>query len=91
MLKAVFGPWCQPMAPHAIVPSHAVHRGGMPAKEIIGNKPYNSTQLWEWLRERSTSTVIPNRSNRNRRFSFIMASYRERHHTEDVLFRAKDF
>jgi len=34
---------------------------------------------------------IPNRSNRNRRFSFSKAAYRERHHIESAFCRLQDF
>jgi putative transposase len=61
------------------------------AKRLLGDKAYDSADLRRWLRERGTKCVIPNRSNRKRRFSFSRKACRERHRIENAFCRLKDF
>jgi putative transposase len=64
---------------------------GKVAKRLIGDKAYDSTELRQWLRERGTKCVIPNRSNRKQPYSFSKRAYRERHRIENAFCRQKDF
>ena len=64
---------------------------GKVAKRLLGDKAYDSAELRLWLRRRGTKCVIPNRSNRKRRFSFSKKAYRERHRVENAFCRLKDF
>ena len=41
-----------------------------PAERMLGDKAYDSNELRDELDRRGTKPVIPNRSNRKRRFSF---------------------
>ena len=62
-----------------------------PAKKLLGDKAYDSAALRAWLKKRGTEDVIPNRSNRKKKFSFSKRAYRERHHIENAFCRLKDF
>ena len=62
-----------------------------PAKRLLGDKAYDSADLREWLRDRGTKAVIPNRSCRKQPFSFSKKAYRERHRIENAFCRLKDF
>jgi transposase len=61
------------------------------AEELLGDKAYDSAELREWLEDRGTQAVIPNRSNRNHPFSFNKKSYKERYRIENAFCRLKDF
>jgi putative transposase len=61
------------------------------AEELLGDKAYDSDELRQWLQHRGTKAVIPNRSNRKRRFSFKKKSYKGRHRIENAICRLKDF
>lgn len=45
----------------------------------------------EWLKDRGTKAVIPNKINRKRRFTFGKAAYKRRHRIENAICRLKDF
>jgi transposase len=64
---------------------------GKPAKRLLGDKAYDGAELRERLCQRGTTTAIPNRSNRNRRFKFNKTAYRERHHIEAAVCWPNDF
>jgi putative transposase len=64
---------------------------GKVAKRLLGDKAYDSAELRQWLRERGTKCVIPNRSNRKQPYSFSKKAYRERHRIENAFCRLKDF
>jgi transposase len=61
------------------------------AEELLGDKAYDSAELREWLGDRGTKPVIPNRSNRKQPFSFNKKSYKYRHRIENAICRIKDF
>jgi putative transposase len=61
------------------------------AKRLLGDKAYDSTELRQWLRDRGTKCVIPNRSNRKQPYSLSKKAYRERHRIENAFCRLKDF
>lgn len=73
-------PWAEPLI-----------GAGKVAKRLLGDKAYDSNALRQWLSERGTKPVIPNKSNRKRRFSFSKRWYRERHRVENAFCRLKDF
>jgi transposase len=58
---------------------------------MLGDKAYDSNELRDELQERGTRPVIPNRSNRTRRFSFSKRLYRLRWRIESAFNRLKDF
>jgi putative transposase len=62
-----------------------------PTKRLLGDKAYDSSELREWLMERGTSPIIPNRANRNQPYRFSKKVYRERHWIENAFCRLKDF
>jgi len=62
-----------------------------PADILLADKAYDSAELREQLKERGTKAVIPNRSNRKKKFGFSKKRYRERHKVENAFCRLKDF
>ena len=66
-----------------------------PAQRLIrspqGDKAYDSAELRQWLKDRGTKPVIPNRSNRKRPFSFSKRLYTLRWRIESAFNRLKDF
>ena len=62
-----------------------------PAKKLLGDKAYDSTELRQELAERGTTPVIPNRSCRKQPFSFNRRAYKWRHRIENAICRIKDF
>ena len=62
-----------------------------PAKHLLGDKAYDSTELREELHENGTTSVIPNRSNRKQPFSFSKRLYKMRWRIEAAFNRLKDF
>ena len=66
-------------------------RRGRAAEQLLGDKAYDSAELRADLKECGTKPVIPNRSNRNRPFSFNKKAYRQRHRIENAFCRLKDF
>jgi transposase len=61
------------------------------AKKLLGDKAYDSAELRDWLHERGTPPVIPNKSNRKQPFSFNKRAYKWRHRIENAFCRLKDF
>jgi IS5 family transposase len=47
------------------------------AKRLLGDKAYDSAELRQWLEDRGTKPVIPNKSNRKQPFSFDKKSYKQ--------------
>jgi transposase len=62
-----------------------------PANKLLGDRAYDSAELRQWLDERGTKLVIPNKSNRKQPFSFDRKSYKQRHRIENDFCRLKDF
>ncbi len=58
---------------------------------MLGDKAYDSADLRDALKERGTKPVIPNRSNRKKKFPFSKRLYRERRRIENAFCRLKDF
>jgi putative transposase len=65
--------------------SHPSRQGG---RQAPGRQ---SAELRQWLSDRHTKPVIPNRSNRRQPFSFDKKSYKLRHLIENAFCRLKDF
>jgi putative transposase len=57
----------------------------------LGDKAYDGDDLREWLKDRGTRPIIPNKSNRKRRGRFDKKAYRKRHLVENAICRIKDF
>jgi len=64
---------------------------GKASKRLIGDKAYDSAELRQWLKDRGTKPVIPNRNNRKQPFSFNRRLYNERRRIENAFGRLKDF
>ena len=61
------------------------------AGKLLGDKAYDSAELRQWLEQRGTKPVVPNRSNQKQPFSFDRKSYKQRHRIENAFGRLKDF
>lgn len=66
-------------------------RRAKPAKNMLGDKGYDSADLREKLVGRGTNPVIPNRCNRKQPFRFSKRLYKLRWHIESAFNRLKDF
>ena len=69
---------------------HLIRRTKTAAK-LIGDAAYDSADLRQWLKNRGTKPVVPNRSNRKQPFSFDRKTYKQRHRIENAFCRLKDF
>ena len=76
---------------HDCPPAQRLIRRSKAAKKLLGDKAYDSAELRQWLKDRGTKPVIPNRSNRKQPFSFDKKSYKQRHRIENAFCRLKDF
>jgi transposase len=76
---------------HDCPPAQRLIRRSKAAKKLLGDKAYDSAPLREWLEDRGTKPVIPNKSNRKQPFSFDKKSYKRRHLIENAFCRLKDF
>jgi transposase len=76
---------------HDCPPAQRLIRRVKAATKLLGDKAYDSAELREWLSDRQTKPVIPNRSNRKQPFSFDRKSYKLRHRIENAFCRLKDF
>jgi transposase len=62
-----------------------------PAEVLLADKGYDSAELRQQLEDRGTKAVIPNRSNRKKKYRFDKKQYRYRHRIENAWCRLKDF
>ena len=76
---------------HDCPPAKRLIRRTKPAKKLLGDKAYDSAELRQWLGDRGTRAIIPNKSNRKQPFSFNKKSYKQRHRIENAFCRLKDF
>ena len=76
---------------HDCPPAQRLIRRTKPARKLLGDKAYDSAPLRQWLKERGTKPVIPNKSNRKQPFRFDKKSYKQRHRIENAFCRLKDF
>lgn len=76
---------------HDCPPAQRLIRRTKAAKKLLGDRAYESAELRQWLSERGTKSVVPNKSNRKQPFSFDRKSYKQRHRTENTFCHHKDF
>jgi transposase len=76
---------------HDCPPAKRLIRRTRPAKKLLGDRAYDSADLRNWLGERGTKAVVPNKSNRKHPFGFDRKSYKQRHRIENAFCRLKDF
>jgi len=76
---------------HDCPPAQRLIRRSKAAKKLLGDRAYDSAELRQWLDERGTKPVIPNKSNRKQPYSFDKRSYKQRHRIENAFCRLKDF
>ncbi len=76
---------------HDCPPAQRLLRRTKPAAKLLGDAAYDSAELRQWLDERGTKPVVPNRGNRLQPFAFNKKSYRQRHRIENAFCRLKDF
>jgi putative transposase len=58
---------------------------------VIADAAYDSDELRQWLAERGSRVVIPNRQNRKRPYPFDAVTYKRRNIVERTFCRLKDF
>jgi putative transposase len=58
---------------------------------VIADAAYDSDELRQWLADRGSRVVIPNRRNRKRPYAFDAVTYRRRNIVERTFCRLKDF
>jgi len=61
------------------------------ARQLVGDKAYDSDAFRDWLKQRSIKPCIPPRSNRLHPATYSTASYRKRHLVENFFERLKRF
>lgn len=61
-----------------------------PAQRLIADKAYDCKALREWLIERGTTPVIPNKANRKQKQPFDKEHYKHRNKIERMFCRLKD-
>jgi len=76
---------------HDCPPAQRLIRRTKAARKLLGDRAYDSAELRQWLSERGTKPVVPNKSNRKQPFSFDRKSYKQRHLIENAFCRLKDF
>jgi transposase len=76
---------------HDCPPAQRLIRRTRPAAKLLGDAAYDSAELRQWLHDRGTKPVVPNRSNRLQPFTFDRKSYKQRHRIENAFCRLKDF
>ena len=76
---------------HDIVPAQAM-LDSLPADlRVIADAAYDCEELRDWLADRGSRTVIPNRKNRKKPFPFDAVTYKRRNIVERTFCRLKDF
>ena len=58
---------------------------------VIADAAYDSKALREWMADRGSRVVIPNRSSRKQSYPFDPVTYRRRNIVERTFCRLKDF
>jgi putative transposase len=76
---------------HDCPPAKRLIRRTRAARTFLGDKAYDSAELRNWLKQRGSRAVIPNKANRKQPFRFDKASYKQRHRIENAFCRLKDF
>ena len=62
-----------------------------PDVRVIADAAYDCVDLREWLAQRQSRVVIPNRKNRRKPYPFDAVTYRRRNVVERTFCRLKDF
>ena len=62
-----------------------------PDLRVIADAAYDAEDLREWLAERGSRIVIPNRQNRKQPFPFDAVTYKRRNVVERTFCRLKDY
>ena len=75
---------------HDCPPAKRLIRRTKAARKLLGDRAYDSAELRQWLEDRGTKPIVPNRSNRKQPFSFDKKSYKQRHRIENAFCRIKD-
>lgn len=60
------------------------------AKQLLADKAYDSNDLRQWLKQRGTTPVIPNKCNRKKPYPFKKRRYKQRNKIERMFCRLKD-
>jgi transposase len=58
---------------------------------VIADAAYDSKAFREWLGQRGSRVVIPNRKNRKKPYQFGSVTYKRRNVVERIFCRLKDF
>lgn len=61
---------------HDCPPAQRLIRRTRAATRLLGDRAYDSAELRQWLKERGTKPVVPNRSNRKQPFRFDKKTYK---------------
>jgi transposase len=64
--------------------------GLKPAKHLLADKAYDCDDLRQWLKQRSTTPVIPNMCHRSQPYPFKKRVYKQRNKIERMFCRLKD-
>jgi transposase len=76
---------------HDSVPARAMLASLPPNLRVIADAAYDSEELRDWLANRGSRVVIPNRKNRKQPYPFDPVTYRRRNVVERTFCRLKDF
>ncbi len=76
---------------HDCPPAQELIQQAKAARMLLADRAYDSAELRDWLRQRGTKAVVPNKSNRKQPFSFDRIAYKLRHRIENAFCRLKDF
>jgi transposase len=74
---------------HDCPPAKRLIRRTRAARTFLGDKAYDSAELRNWLKQRGSRAVIPNKANRKQPFRFDKASYKQRHRIENAFVASK--
>ena len=58
---------------------------------VIADTAYDCAELRDWLKERGSRSIIPNRKNRKKPYTFDAVTYKRRNVVERTFCRLKDF
>ncbi|MDI1264883.1 MAG: transposase [bacterium] len=61
------------------------------AEQFLGDKAYERAPPRQWLKDRGTRAVVPNKAYRKLPFGFNRKAYKQRHRIENAFCRLKDF
>ena len=76
---------------HDVTCAEALLDGLEPRAIVIADKGYDADRIRAHIRAQGAIPNIPNKSNRNKRFRWTKAIYRERNHVERFFNKLKQF